>query len=69
MTREKDIEHSVVFEQNGYQIIRSVSADYDSFSGEFTGGHKKVYYDVCDGIDILDTFKTLREAKSFLKNY
>lgn len=69
MKKEKDVSNTVIVEENGLQIIRSVSADYDSFSGEFTGGHKKVYYDVCDGIDILDTFKTLREAKSFLKNY
>ncbi len=66
MTREKDIEHCVVFEQNGYQIIRSVARDYDSFTEEYSG-HKKVWYDVCDEEDILGSFKTLREAKKSLK--
>ncbi len=66
MTKEQDIEHSVVFEQNGYQIIRSVTRDFNDFTMEYYG-RKKVWYDVCDEEDILDSFKTLREAKKSLK--
>ena len=66
MTKEQDIEHSVVFEQNGYQIIRSVTRDFNDFTMEYYG-RKKVWYDVCNEEDILNSFKTLREAKKSLK--
>lgn len=64
MAREKDINHSVVAEINGYTIIRSEAKDFDKWTQEYKG-RTKVYYDVCDGEDLLESFKTLREAKQF----
>lgn len=66
MKKQRDIENKSVYEENGLTIIRSVARDYDSFTEEYSG-HKKVWYDVCDDEDILGSFKTLREAKKYLK--
>lgn len=67
MSKEVDIEHTVVAKINGYQIVRSVAINTDKITGrEF--GHKKVYYDVCDEDDLLVSFKTLTEAKRFANN-
>lgn len=67
MTKERDITNKVVGEINGYIIIRSEARNYDEWSGTYSG-RTKVYYDVCDDDDnLLDSFKTLREAKSFCK--
>ena len=66
MTKEKDITNKVVAEINGYQIVRSEARKYDKWTGSFSG-QTKVYYDVCDGIDLLESFKTLKEAKRFCK--
>lgn len=65
MTKEKDISHKVVAEINGYTIIRSEVRDFDKWDQKFTG-KTKVYYDVCDGdMDLLESFKTIKEAKKF----
>lgn len=64
---ERDIDNNVVAEVNGFQIIRSVTRDYDKWTGEIRG-RKKVYYDVCDDDgDLLDSFKTLQQAKAFCR--
>lgn len=66
MTKEMDIKNKTVAEINGYTIVRSEAKDYDRLTGKFSG-HAKVYYDVCDEIDLLESFKTLKEAKAFCK--
>ena len=42
---------------------------YDEYKDKLVG-RKKVYYDVCqpDGGDIIESYKTLREAKEFAKS-
>ena len=61
----KDVGHKVVAEINGYTIIRSEARKFDKFERVFTG-QTKVYYDVCDEDEnLLESFKTLREAKRF----
>lgn len=67
MNKERDINNKVVAEVNGYKIIRSESKKFDKFSGEYSG-RTKVYYDVCDNEDLLESFKTLAEAKRWCKN-
>lgn len=65
MSKEKDTSHRIVAEINGYTIVRSESRDFDKWTQTFAG-QTKVYYDVCDGgMDLLESFKTLREAKRF----
>lgn len=65
MTKERDTAHKVVSEINGYTIIRSEARNFDKLEQSFSG-HTKVYYDVCDEDgDLLESFKTLKEAKSF----
>lgn len=65
MTKERDTNHKVVAEINGYTIIRSEARSFDKWEQSFSG-QTKVYYDVCDeDMDLLESFKTLREAKRF----
>lgn len=65
MTKERDTNHRVVAEINGYTIVRSEARDFDKWEQKFTG-RTKVYYDVCDADgDLLESFKTLQEAKRF----
>lgn len=65
MTKERDTNHTVVAEINGYTIVRSEARDFDKWEQKFTG-RTKVYYDVCDADgDLLESFKTLKEAKRF----
>ena len=65
MTKERDTNHRVVAEINGYTIVRSEARDFDKWEQKFTG-RTKVYYDVCDADgDLLESFKTLKEAKRF----
>lgn len=65
MTKERDSNHRVVAEINGYTIVRSEARDFDKWEQKFTG-RTKVYYDVCDADgDLLESFKTLKEAKRF----
>ncbi len=65
MTRERDTNHKVVAEINGYTIVRSEARNFDKWGQTFSG-QAKVYYDVCDeDLDLLESFKTLREAKKF----
>ena len=67
MKHEVDINHKVVAEINGYTIVRSEAKRFSTYEGKLTG-HTKVYYDVCDSdMDLLESFKTLKEAKSFCK--
>ena len=67
MKKEKDIKNEVVAVVNWYTIVRSESKKYDSFSEEYSG-RTKVYYDVCDEEDLLESFKTLADAKRWCKN-
>ncbi len=67
MTNEKNLTTKVVDEINGYQIVRCEARKHDDFTGEFSG-RIKVYYDVCDEEMILESFKTLAEAKRYCKN-
>lgn len=65
--KERDFAHEVVAEMNGYTIIRSEAKNFDKWEQKFSG-QTKVYYDVCDEDgDLLESFKTLREAKNFCK--
>ena len=65
MTKERDTNHRVVAEINGYTIVRSEARDFDKWEQKFSG-KTKVYYDVCDADgDLLESFKTLKEAKRF----
>ena len=64
MKHEIDTAHNIIAEINGYTIVRSETREQDKITGEISG-HKKVYYDVCDGCDLLESFKTLKEAKHF----
>lgn len=65
MTKERDTKHKVIAEINGYTIIRSEARKFDKLEESFSG-QTKVYYDVCDkDMDLLESFKTLREAKKF----
>ena len=64
MKREQDIKNEIVAEINGYTIVRSEAKKFDTWEQKYEG-KAKVYYDVCDGIDLLESFKTLREAKRF----
>lgn len=65
MTKERDVNHKTVAEINGYTIIRSEARCFDKWEQTYSG-QTKVYYDVCDEDgDLLDSFKTLKEAKRF----
>ena len=65
MTKQRDTNHKVMAEINGYTIIRSEARDFDKWEQAFKG-QTKVYYDVCDEDgDLLESFKTLKEAKRF----
>lgn len=65
MKTNKDVRHEVIVEMNGYTIVRSESRKFDTWEQKFEG-QTKVYYDVCDEDgDLLESFKTLREAKRF----
>ena len=65
MTKERDTNHKVMAELNGYTIVRSEARSFDKWTQEYSG-QTKVYYDVCDEDgDLLESFKTLREAKRF----
>lgn len=65
MTKERDIGHKVIAKINGYTIVRSETRKFDKWEERFSG-QTKVYYDVCDeDMDLLESFKTLREAKKF----
>jgi len=65
--KERDIKNEIIAEVNGYKIVRSETKKYDSFNGEYSG-RTKIYYDVCDDEDLLESFKTLAEAKRWCNN-
>lgn len=65
MAKERDIAHEVMAKINGYTIIRSEAKKFDKWTQEYIG-QTKVYYDVCDeDEDLIESFKTLKEAKRF----
>lgn len=66
MTNMRDTKHEIVAEINGYQIVRSESRKHNDFTGEYSG-QTKVFYDVCTEEDLIESFKTLREAKKYCK--
>ena len=53
---------------DGFDIFRCEAKKEDIFTGELYG-QTKVYYDVCYEDAIVDSFKTLREARRFAKEY
>lgn len=67
MTKERDVRNSVVTCDGDYTIVRSEAREYDEWNQRYKG-RTKVYYDVCDGDDnLLNSFKTLREAKKWME--
>lgn len=52
----------------GFLIYKEWDKDYNPFTGEYSG-HAKVFYAVIDPTEdeMLDSFKTLREAKKFIE--
>ena len=52
----------------GFLIYKEWDKDYDPFTEKFSG-HAKVFYTVIDPStdEMLDSFKTLREAKKFIE--
>lgn len=64
MSKERDIKNETIEEINGYTIVRSEARDFDKWEQRYSG-KVKVYYDVCDDIDLLESFKTLRAARAF----
>lgn len=65
MRKEIDTNNQIVAEINECIIVRSEAKAFDKWEQKFSG-HTKVYYDVCDREgNLLESFKTLREAKSF----
>jgi hypothetical protein len=63
---EKNLSSELVAVVDNYEIYRCEAKMYDEYKDKFVG-RKKVYYDVCfsDGGDIIESHKTLREAKKF----
>lgn len=66
--KEKNLSCKLVATVGEFDIYRFEAKKQDLFTGELSG-QKKVYYDVCHGDDLVDSFKTLAQAKSFAKNY
>lgn len=66
---ERNLTSLLIEVVNGYEIYRCETRMYDEYKDKFIG-RKKVYYDVCfpDGGDIIESRKTLREAKKFAKS-
>ena len=52
----------------GFEIQRCEAKKQNIFTGELSG-QTKVYYDVVYDDAIVDSFKTLREARAFARNY
>lgn len=66
MRHEKDIRHATVWARGEWCIIRSEAKPCDPIT-EQVHGHTRVYYDVCDADNMIASYKTLREAKKFIK--
>lgn len=66
---EKNLTSKLVDTTNGYEIYRCEARMYDEYKDKFIG-RTKVYYDVCvpDGGDIIESRKTLSEAKKFARS-
>ena len=66
---ERNLTSQLIDTVNGYEIYRCEAKMYDEYNDKFIGS-KKVYYDVCfsDGGDIIESRKTLREARKFAKS-
>ena len=58
---EQDVKSELVKEIGDYQIYRTETVKVDAFTGK-AYGHTKVYYDVCCNEDLLESYKTLKEA-------
>lgn len=54
-------------ERNGYQINREEDRKYNAFTDEYSG-RVRVFYTVNDDEDMLESFKTLREAQKYADN-
>lgn len=66
---ERNLTSLLVEVVNGYEIYKCEARMYDEYKDKFIG-RKKVYYDVCfpnEG-DIIESRKTLREARKFAKS-
>lgn len=63
---EKNLTSEFIDKINGYEIYRCEARTFCEYTNRFYGT-RKVYYDVCmpDGGDIIESRKTLREAKKF----
>lgn len=63
---ERNLTSLLVEVVNGYEIYRCEAKMYDEYKDKLIG-RKKVYYDVCflNGGDIIESRKTLREARKF----
>ncbi len=66
---EKNLSSELMAVVDNYEIYRCEAKMYDEYKDKFVG-RKKVYYDVCfpDGGDIIESRKTLNEAKKFARN-
>lgn len=68
MKKFKTIKHDVVYEEEDLAVVRCEEREED-YDGNLVG-RVHVWYDVCqdygDG-DIIESFKTLRESKNFIK--
>ena len=68
MGRFKSLNSSIVYEENDLAIVRCVEKDLDI--DDNIVGHSHVWYDVNlenGNGDTLESFKTLNEAKKFVK--
>lgn len=60
----KCIKCEVIEQRNGYIINREEDRKYNEFTGEYSG-RIKVFYTVNTEEDMLESFKTLREARRY----
>ena len=67
---EKNLNCKAMATINGLEIQRWEAKKQDIFTEELKG-QTKVYYDVVDIAEdcLIDSFKTLKEAKAFAKSY
>lgn len=63
----KCIKCEVLEKRNGYFIHREVDRNYDEFTDEFYG-RTTVFYTVNTEEWLIDSFKTLREARKYADN-
>ena len=51
---------------HGFDIYREEDRPYRPDTGEFYG-HTQVFYAVCDGDWMLESFKTIKEARAYIE--